>query len=103
MRAGTLLGFDFGERRIGVAVGEMETGLAHPVATIAEPATAARLAAIEHSASPVRATVSLSIGVAACVADARQSASQLVEQADRALYQAKQAGRARLVCSERAA
>ncbi len=62
-----------------------------------------RLAAIEHSASPVRATVSLSIGVAACVADARQSASQLVEQADRALYQAKQAGRARLVCSERAA
>lgn len=47
MKAGTLLGFDFGERRIGVAVGETETGLAHPVATIAEPATAARLVAIE--------------------------------------------------------
>lgn len=51
MKAGTLLGFDFGERRIGVAVGEMETGLAHPVATIAEPATAARLAAIERLVS----------------------------------------------------
>ena len=47
MKAGTLLGFDFGERRIGVAVGETETGLAHPVETIAEPATAARLVAIE--------------------------------------------------------
>lgn len=51
MKAGTLLGFDFGERRIGVAVGETETGLAHPVATIAEPATAARLDAIEQLVS----------------------------------------------------
>lgn len=51
MRTGTLIGFDFGERRIGVAVGETETGLAHPVASIAEPATAARLAAIERLVS----------------------------------------------------
>jgi len=33
--AGTVLAFDFGTRRIGVAVGETDTGLAHPLATIA--------------------------------------------------------------------
>ena len=44
--AGTLLGFDFGEKRVGVAVGETQTGLAHPIATVAEAATEARLAAI---------------------------------------------------------
>lgn len=31
---GTWLGFDFGERRVGVAVGESSTGIAHPLATI---------------------------------------------------------------------
>ena len=45
--SGTLLGFDFGEKRLGVAVGETETRLAHPVAAIAEEATGARFAAIE--------------------------------------------------------
>jgi putative Holliday junction resolvase len=44
--SGTLIGFDFGEKRIGVAVGETETRLAHPVAAIAEEATEARLTAI---------------------------------------------------------
>ena len=34
-RAGTVLAFDFGTRRIGVAVGETTLGLAHPLATIA--------------------------------------------------------------------
>ena len=43
---GTLLGFDFGERRIGVAVGETQTRLAHPVAAITAAATEARFAAI---------------------------------------------------------
>ena len=33
--AGTILAFDFGTRRIGVAVGEPGTGLAHPLTTIA--------------------------------------------------------------------
>ena len=33
-RHGTLLGFDFGERRIGVAVGETLLGIAHPLQTI---------------------------------------------------------------------
>jgi putative Holliday junction resolvase len=45
--AGTLLGFDFGEKRIGVAVGETATHIAHPLAGIAEEATDARFAAIE--------------------------------------------------------
>jgi len=44
---GTVLGFDFGMARIGVAVGEMETGHAHPLAVIAVEANAARFAAIE--------------------------------------------------------
>lgn len=44
--SGTLLGFDFGEKRLGVAVGETETRLAHPVGAIAEEANEARFAAI---------------------------------------------------------
>jgi putative Holliday junction resolvase len=44
--SGTLIGFDFGEKRLGVAVGETATRLAHPVAAIAEEATEARFAAI---------------------------------------------------------
>ena len=32
---GTILAFDFGIRRIGVAVGEPETGTAHPLPGIA--------------------------------------------------------------------
>ncbi|MFA9439920.1 Holliday junction resolvase RuvX [Uliginosibacterium sp. sgz301328] len=42
----TLLGFDFGTARIGVAVGETETGLAQPLTTIAGEAAAPRFAAI---------------------------------------------------------
>jgi len=45
--SGTLLGFDFGEKRLGVAVGETGTRLAHPVGAIAEEATEARFAAIQ--------------------------------------------------------
>lgn len=46
MNKGTVLGFDFGEKRIGVAVGELETRLASPLGTIAEEATDKRFAAI---------------------------------------------------------
>ena len=34
LKSGTVLAFDFGERRIGVAVGEMGLGIAHPLETI---------------------------------------------------------------------
>jgi putative Holliday junction resolvase len=45
--SGTLLGFDFGEKRLGVAVGETATRLAHPIAAIAAEANEIRFAAIE--------------------------------------------------------
>jgi putative Holliday junction resolvase len=45
-RAGTILAFDFGTRRIGVAVGETALGLAHPLTTIAADDDDDRLAAI---------------------------------------------------------
>lgn len=44
--AGTLLAFDFGEKRIGVAVGETQTRLAHPIGAIAAESNAARFEAI---------------------------------------------------------
>jgi putative Holliday junction resolvase len=44
--SGTWLGFDFGERRIGVAVGERAVGIASPLATIDAAANEARFAAI---------------------------------------------------------
>ena len=40
--SGTLIGFDFGERRIGVAVGETITGIAMPMGAIEESANEAR-------------------------------------------------------------
>ena len=46
MIRGTLLAFDFGERRIGVAVGETETRIANPLSTIDAVANEARFAAI---------------------------------------------------------
>ena len=44
--AGTVLAFDFGTIRIGVAVGESLIGLAHPLADIAAGQTEPRFAAI---------------------------------------------------------
>jgi putative holliday junction resolvase len=44
--AGTVLAFDFGTRRIGVAIGETSTGIAHPLTTIAAAAEGGRFAAI---------------------------------------------------------
>lgn len=41
-RRGTVLAFDFGTRRIGVAMGEWETGLAHALETIDAEANAPR-------------------------------------------------------------
>ena len=46
MIAGTLLAFDFGERRIGVAVGETATRIASPLCTIRAQSNDARFAAI---------------------------------------------------------
>ena len=46
-RTGTVLAFDFGTRRIGVAVGDFETRLAHPLTTVAAADNRARFGAIE--------------------------------------------------------
>lgn len=44
--AGTVLAFDFGEKRIGVATGELGLGIAHPVSTIEAESNQQRLAAV---------------------------------------------------------
>lgn len=44
--AGTVLAFDFGLKRIGVAVGDTAVKLAHPLTTIAEEGNDKRFAAI---------------------------------------------------------
>ncbi len=45
-RRGSVLAFDFGTRRIGVAMGEWETGTAHALETIAAEANDARFGRI---------------------------------------------------------
>ena len=45
--AGTVLAFDFGTKRIGVAVGDFETRHSHPLTTISAVDNRARFAAIE--------------------------------------------------------
>ena len=45
-RRGTVLAFDFGEKRIGVAVGEWELRQAHPLTTIHGEANRDRFAAV---------------------------------------------------------
>ncbi len=46
-RNSTVLGFDFGLKRIGVAVGDLELGLAHPLTTIEGESNDQRFGAIE--------------------------------------------------------
>lgn len=59
---GTLLGFDFGLMRVGVAVGEIETGQANALVTLEGEASAPRFAAIEKLLSEWR-PVALVVGV----------------------------------------
>lgn len=44
---GTCLAFDFGKTRIGVAQGDAEVGLAHPITTITGDSNATKFSAIE--------------------------------------------------------
>jgi putative Holliday junction resolvase len=46
VKSGTVLAFDFGQKRIGVAVGELATGIAHPLTTIGADDNRTRFAAI---------------------------------------------------------
>jgi putative Holliday junction resolvase len=83
-RRGTLLAFDFGTRRIGVAVGELELGQAHPLTTIRAEANDRRfsaIAALIDEWKPVRLIVGLPLTLAgaphAMTARCRRFASQL--------------------------
>ena len=62
---GTVLAFDFGIRRIGVAVGEPETGTAHPLPGIAATGEArfAAIAKLIAQWKPARLVVGLPLGI----------------------------------------
>lgn len=65
-RRGTVLAFDFGTKRIGVAMGEWETRLAHALETIAEEANDprfARIAALLAEWRPVELVVGLPLSL----------------------------------------
>jgi putative holliday junction resolvase len=47
MMAATVMAFDFGLKRIGVAVGDLELGIAHPVTTLNVATNVERLTAVE--------------------------------------------------------
>ena len=60
----TVLAFDFGTRRIGVAVGDLATRIAHPLATIEDEREAARfeaIAALVAEWKPARLVVGLPV------------------------------------------
>ena len=65
-RRGTVLAFDFGEKRIGVAVGEWTLGQAHPLTTIHGEANAERfavIAALVHEWKPTSLVVGLPVAL----------------------------------------
>lgn len=59
---GTVLAFDFGEKRIGVAVGDIVLSLAHPLITVSEEITKRRfdnIAKLIEEWKPVQLVVGL--------------------------------------------
>lgn len=66
MKRGSVLAFDFGLKRIGVAVGEWETRCAHPLDTIVEEANDrrfSRIAALVGEWRPVELVVGLPLSL----------------------------------------
>lgn len=66
LKSGAVLAFDFGERRIGVAVGEVGLGIAHPLETIDAAASErrfARIAALIEEWRPVLLVVGLPVAL----------------------------------------
>lgn len=62
--SGTVLAFDFGMRRVGVAIGEYELRLAHPLTTIDQTVTKSRfekIAELIREWQPVLLVVGLSV------------------------------------------
>jgi len=64
LSTGSVLAFDFGTRRIGIAVGDFETRLAHPLTTLTAADHRARFAEIERLIAEWR-PVLLVVGVPA--------------------------------------
>ncbi len=65
-RRGTVLAFDFGTKRIGVAVGELKLAQAHPLATIRDERydrRFAEIAALIDEWQPVRLVVGLPVAL----------------------------------------
>ncbi|MFT3962667.1 Holliday junction resolvase RuvX [Propionivibrio sp.] len=65
-RRGTVLAFDFGTKRIGVAVGELELAQTHPLATIRDERNDRRfaeIAALIGEWQPVRLVVGLPVAL----------------------------------------
>ena len=63
--SGTLLAFDYGERYIGIAVGDMETGIAHPAGhyqALRDEERYARAQALVREWQPARLIVGLPLG-----------------------------------------
>ncbi|SDG77381.1 Holliday junction resolvase RuvX [Propionivibrio dicarboxylicus] len=63
---GTVLAFDFGEKRIGIAIGEFELRQAHPLTTIRSEINAERFAAIGaliQEWTPIRLVVGLPVAL----------------------------------------
>ena len=66
LKQGSVLAFDFGLKRIGVAVGEWETRCAHPLEVIVEEANVrrfARIAALVAEWQPVELVVGLPLSL----------------------------------------
>ena len=72
------------------------TGLMEAVQVAERMQASVRALQLEHLDSKVGQLLTISLGVAAVIPTADSSAESLVEEADRQLYQAKQAGRARV-------
>ncbi len=69
--SGTVLGFDFGERRVGVAVGETSTRLANPLFAIDAAANAVRFERIARLVAEWR-PVAFVVGLPPPLADGRE-------------------------------
>jgi putative Holliday junction resolvase len=82
--SGTVLAFDYGERFVGVAVGEVGVGVAHPLATIDTRVAVARMQSIAALVDEWR-PVQLVVGVPLALAGDRHALTRRAERFARQL------------------